>query len=169
LQNLPDIFIIDECEDGRIRRAMPRFDPTQWDIEGIIRHGRGHGRNAYRLMTAWTIACQAAMRALVDEVGSDSVSWTVGWYFGTPGDDWAHAVHKQTSSGHVLALCPVDRTGRQAYATSSREDMMRLIALSRHEAAHAVHRWHSEDYARLLTAIDARMDDAHIMGRIRSF
>jgi hypothetical protein len=142
-----DVFLLAESKDARVRKLARAWDPTYWD--------ETTGRRRRQLLLTWKAACQISVDALVTlrpDLGR--VLWTVGWTF----DADVLAAHKGHGDGHVLALNPVDASGRSRYRISDRADRRNILASAVHEVTHVVHGDHNEDFASLLTGLFAAVD-----------
>ena len=147
-----DLFINVDNPNPKIRRAMARFDPRRWSQPG----GNLGGGHAAKLLTCWNVAVHHSAQAMLRAIGGGALRYGVGLNFGGS----AEALHHITEDGvHVYFITPVDHTGRLAYRTSDRMDRKRMIADAKHEMAHTLVKYHDEDYATLLTMIDACFDE----------
>ena len=150
-----DLFINADNPNPKVRRAMARFDPRKWSAPGE-HHGGGA---AARVLTCWNIAIHHCAQAMLRAVGGGTLRYGIGLNFGGA----AEALHHVTEDGaHVYFINPVDDAGRLAYRTSDRMDRKRMIADAKHEMAHTLCRYHDEDYAALLTMIDACLDERDV-------
>lgn len=143
-----DVYLLADARTTRVRRLARSWDPSFW--------GPRTGRRRRALLLVWKEAVALALEVLVrshPEVGS--VTWTVGWTFGT-----ARAVHRDLGEGHVLALNPVDEDDTTRYRVSRRADRHRLLAVAVHEVAHVAFDGHDETYAQLLTELFGELDVA---------
>jgi hypothetical protein len=168
---LPDVHILDDASQRIIRRSIPQYDPRNWDIDRIVKHASGRGYTHYRLLAMWQAACSEALRALLQVTGTDRIAWSIGWYFTDPDEEsgtLTRAVCRSVGGGHLFCLNPLDAKGRMAWRISDRRSLKRLLAIAKHEVVHVVHKWHDEDFANLLTNIDAEIDEARALRRIRS-
>lgn len=164
LPGLGDIHILSEEPAREVRRAMARFRPIAWDLEALSAGRRATGHTAYRLLGAWTTACELALRTLQEHQRTGPIKWTTGFYFGDPE---TQAVCRGDIHGAVLCLNPVDEAGRLAWRLASRRDLNRLLAYARHEAVHVVCDTHDQRFANLLTALDAAMDDSRALALLK--
>lgn len=159
--SLPDLRIVDESDNKRTRRAIARFHPRNWNHDEI-RNGRGRGLHAYRLLRIWQAACADAIEALLASNNTlDEILWSVGWYFGE-----SIAVHQQDGPVHFLCINPIDEEGRPRYRLSERRSLKCLLASAKHETAHIGEPRHDEDFANILTGLDAHLDEASVLFRM---
>lgn len=166
-RDLPSIYINDETENPKIAKIINNFDPNNW--VNAIKNVRGRqepyrkGSTYLKLLLAWRAAVEEAMRALLVKQNLRSVSWLVGWDF----SDDAEASHILVEGAHAICLNPVDKDGQLRYKISSREDLMALMALAKHEVAHVVAKVHDEDFSTLHTNIDKAFDPWVAMRKMR--
>lgn len=162
--NLPDLFIIDETDNEEVRKVIDRYNPEGWVI--CERQGVQYskGRDLYKLIMLWKIACQSAIDALMEAHSNiPQVVWGLGWIF----SDEAEASCKPIEGGHALLLNPVNKEGKMAYSLSSKEDRKKLMALAKHEVAHTVVDWHNEQFAGILTDIDVKFDEKEVFRKMK--
>ena len=164
--DLFDVMIINETGDPAMDKVVDRFNPENWTHEvktsgdEYIPYKRG--REAYRLLIAWKIAIEEALRVLVDEFNYRDISWSVGWVFG-----WQEGCHLDTGGCHVFCLNPVDGT-KTRYRLTNKGDLLALLAIAKHEAAHARVDAHNETWGNTLTEIDKQYDTQAVLRRIKS-
>jgi len=155
--NMFNMLVINETCDPGMDAIVNRFRPENWTYE--IRSSKGvdtlykRGRESYRLLIAYKVAIQEALRVMVDVYNDGDMSWTVGWIF----SNHFEGSHIQHDGNHIFCLNPADGK-KTKYKLTKREDMLALIAIAKHEAAHARHSVHNESYANTLTEIDKRFD-----------
>lgn len=161
--DMNNLHIKAEDPPSQIKRVMKNFDPNNWDPE------TGKGKTTRALFEAWTVACENAVANLLKvEPHLGPLEIRTGWYFaGTEGtyigDKYrelrTEAVHQKLDDNkHLLLLNPVDKEGRIAFKTSSKDDLIKLINLAIHEAVHiAVGPRHNQDFAYLYTDLAGRM------------
>jgi len=162
--NLPDIFIIDDTSNDEVRKVIDRYNPNTWVVceRNGIKYNKG--RDLYKLMILWKIACQSAIDSLMKayfHVGE--VVWGLGWVF----SDENEACCKHIHGGNALLLNPVDKNGKMAYSLSSKEDRKKLMALAKHEVSHILVDWHNEQFAGILTSIDAHFDEKETFRKMK--
>lgn len=164
---LPSIYINDETENPLIIRVISNFDPTKW--VHAVKNVRGKqqkyrkGSTYLKLLLVWRAAVEEAIRALLSQSSFDSISWLVGWDF----NDDAEASHVGVDGGHAICLNPVDSEGNLRYKISSRESLMALMALAKHEVAHVVAKFHDEDFSTLHTGIDKEFNPWSALRRMK--
>lgn len=165
----PDIFdvvILDETNDPDMDKVIARYHPENWTFE--IKRDRGvdtlyrRGRESYRLLIAWKIAVEEALRVMVDVFNMDDIQWSVGWVFG-----WQGGCHTEIDGCHVFCLNPVEDMSAK-YHLTRREDLLALLAIAKHEAAHGRVDLHNESWASTLTEIDKKYDTQLVLRRIKS-
>ncbi len=158
--DMNSIFIDDQL-DGyhRHRSRIDAYDPFNWTTEETI-DGRVYnkGGNRKKLLLLWQVACNEAIRCLIESSKLDEVQWLTGWVF----CEDAEAMHQNLSHGHALCLNPLDSDGKMKYSLNSRADRKKLAALAKHEVAHIACSWHDESYASVLTDIDVLYDEAKV-------
>lgn len=158
LADLNDVVIHIENSDQKIRSAIRRNDPRNWDVAS------GKGRQPRALLVAWTEACGVAVEAMMKVRPSmDDFSWTTGWCYDVPkethqGDRCrevtTRALFLRDDGGRLCFLVnPITDDARLAFNPSDAGDRQRLQALAMHEVSHAVESWHNETYAGVLTDI----------------
>lgn len=161
-----DVLIINETYDSSMDKVVERYHPQNWTYE--IKNENGNqalyrrGREAYRLLIAWKIAVEEALRILVEEFDTGPLSWTVGWVFG----DYS-GCHVEMNGNHVFCLNPVDGT-KSKYGLSNRDDLLVLLSIAKHEAAHARVDIHNETWGYTLTRIDGKYDTQAVLRRIKA-
>jgi hypothetical protein len=158
-------MIINETGDPAMDRVVERFNPENWTYE--IKNDKGEqvhykrGREAYRLLIAWKIAVEEALLILVDKFYTGDISWSVGWTFGP-----LEGCHVGMNDSHTFCLNPVEDS-KTRYRLTSREDLLALLALAKHEVAHARVDIHNETWGSTLTAIDKSYDTQKVLRRIK--
>lgn len=167
--DLDSVYIQDETENAQVRKVIDKYNPTNWvesvkNIRGQVQSYK-KGANYRKLLIAWQVACEHALMALMKYNEIQSLSWMVGWAF----RDDAEAIHVKVDGGgsHALCLNPVGEDGRMKYSFKRREDLLALLALAKHEAAHVSVDVHNESYSTVHTAIDKRFDTAVVLRAIR--
>lgn len=166
LRDLPDIFIVDDTENDKVRKVIDLYNPKNW----VVINNRGQtynkGSNLYKLLMLWKIACDHSVNALLDVYPSlNGVQWGLGWYFS---DNAEACCHNPQHNGYAFLLNPVDSSGKLKYSIRNRKDMKKLIALAKHEVAHVVEKYHNEDFASILTSIDMNVDEKDIFVGMKS-
>lgn len=159
------VFINDEFSDRHIlRRKINEYDPMNWEI--ACAHGSSYrkGGNRRKLLLVWEVACEEAIRCLIDIMDYEELSWLIGWEF----SDSAEASHMGLSEGHAFCLNPIDSEGKMRYRLGSRKDQKKLTALAKHEVAHVVYSFHDESYANLLTEIDAKYSESRVFKAMKN-
>ena len=164
--DLFDVHIIDETGDPDMVPVIDRYDPANWTTE--IKKSRGvetpykRGREAYRLLIAYKIAVEEALKILLDQFAITQMSWSCGWVFG-----YQEGCHFEQDGSHIFCLNPVD--GKKAkFKLSDRMSLLEIIAIAKHEAAHARVDLHNESWGNTLTAIDKRYDTQAVIRRIKT-
>jgi hypothetical protein len=156
LRNLPDVFIHDETENPLVRKIIEQYNPENWIVCETAGKPYNKGNHLYKLLMLWKVACQGAVEALMDAFPKvDQVLWGLGWCF----DDNADARCSSVTGGQALLLNPVDKEGKMRYGLRSKEDQKKLMALAKHEVAHMLVSYHNEEYASVLTEIDAHFSE----------
>lgn len=168
--NLKDIMFIDESDGSIPKAVVERFHPSNWTRE--IKKDKGarvpynRGREYYRLLRAFEIACEEAVCILIEEIDAmpDALHWGVGWAFG-PFD----ALHTESSDGvHFFMLNPIGSSGSKArFKTGRKEDLIAIIALAQHEVAHSLRSFHDEEWGNALTRIAMRYDVGEVIKKIK--
>ena len=164
--DLFDVLIINETGEPEMDAVVARYDPENWTNE--VKRNRGiqtpykRGREAYRLLIAYKIALEEALRILLDEYSISQMSWSVGWVFG-----WQEGCHLEMDGLHIFCLNPVNYDRKARYHLSNRTDLLALMAIAKHEAAHARVDMHNENWGSTLTEIDKRYDTPRVMKRIK--
>lgn len=164
LSELPDIFIIDDTVNEKVRRVIDNYHPANWVT--LYRGNKvvNKGSTIYKVLMSWKICCQYAIDALLVAYPSlQNVTWGIGWTF----DDQAAATCKAVDNGHALLLNPVDTDGNLKYFLRSQESQKRMMAYAKHEVAHIVEKYHNEMFARVLTSIDEYFDERVVYKAIR--
>ena len=147
-ESIPPFVIYTDCQSRKLRAAAKRF--TANAIAGTKHE---------RLLAGWTCACEIALDALLSLQNREYFEFETGFVF----SDEAKAVCLSSDGVHSLLLRPVDESGSLAFNISSSSTAFELLAIAAHEAAHAVHSCHNEDFASTLTGIFGR-----IAGKSRS-
>lgn len=164
--NMFNILVINETCDPGMDAIVSRFRPENWTYE--IRSSRGidtlykRGRESYRLLIAYKVAIQEALRVMVEAYNEDDMSWTVGWVFSS----YAEGCHLQHDGNHIFCLNPAEGK-KSKYKLTKREDLLALIAIAKHEAAHARVGLHNESWGNTLTNIDKRFDTQKVIRLIK--
>jgi hypothetical protein len=164
-RDLFDVLIINETGDPEMDAVVARYDPDNWTNEvkrsGGVQTPYKRGREAYRLLIAYKVALEEALRIMVDTYDIPQMAWSVGWVFG-----WQEGCHLEMDGTHVFCLNPVE--GKKAkYRLTSKADLLALLAIAKHEAAHARVDMHNENWGSTLTEIDKRYDSQAVIKRIK--
>lgn len=161
-----DVMIRDETGDPAMDRVVDQYDPSNWTREVRRINGRRDeyckGSNFLKILIAYRVAIEHSLQALVDHYDLPPMKWTVGWVFGE--DIGQHFVEDEI---HYFLLNPVGRGVKCQFKTASKGDMMRLIAIAKHEAVHASFSTHDENYANALTSVDAKIDQSKVLREIK--
>lgn len=166
VRNLFNVFIINETCDSSMDQIVNRYKPKNWTYQ--VRSDKGEnvlykrGRESYRLLIAYKIAIQEALKVMMDIYGGDDMAWTLGWVF----SDRTEGCHLEYDGCHIFCLNPADGN-KSKYKLTKRADILALIAIAKHEAAHAKFPFHNESWGNTLTAIDKRMDTQKVIRRIK--
>jgi hypothetical protein len=165
-KDLPDIYLEDETENPKIRRVIDSYNPANWE-KMIGANGKEYnkGGTIYKLLMFWKIACQEAVRSLVDWKGKANFDWGIGWIFN---EDF-EAMHISRNEGHYFLLNPVTSDGTLRYKLSSKRDRKILMALAKHEVAHVYCRNHDELFASCLTGIDCEYNEKSAHSQMQEF
>lgn len=164
--NMFNILVINETCDPGMDAIVNRFRPENWTYE--IRSDKGidtlykRGREAYRLLIAYKVAIQEALKVMMDVYGEGDMSWTVGWVFSS----YAEGCHLEHDGNHIFCLNPANGK-KSKYKLTKKEDLLELIAIAKHEAAHSRVGVHNESWGNTLTAIDKRFDTQKVIRRIK--
>lgn len=164
--NMFNMLVINETCDPGMDAIVSRFRPENWTYE--IRSSKGvdilykRGRESYRLLIAYKVAVQEALRVMVDAYNEDNISWTVGWVFSS----YAEGCHLEHDGNHIFCLNPADGK-KNRYKLTKKEDLLALIAIAKHEVAHARVRVHNESWGNTLTNIDKRFDTQKVIRLIK--
>lgn len=164
--DLPDIFIVDDTTNEKIRKVIDNYVPVNWVT--LERNGKmvNKGSVIYKLLMFWKIACEHAVDSLLRAYPQMSgISWGIGWVF----SDSTDAICHQIDNGHALLLNPVDAEGNLKFFISSMESQKKLMAYAKHEVAHICMMYHNEEYALTLTHIDVHFDERIVYRRMREF
>jgi hypothetical protein len=163
--DLFDVLIINETCDPEMDAVVARYDPENWTNE--VKRSKGvmtpykRGREAYRLLIAYKVAVEEALRIMLDIYDIPQMSWSIGWTFG-----YNEGCHLEIDGSHVFCLNPVE--GKKAkYRLTSKADLLALLAIAKHEAAHARVDMHNENWGSTLTEIDKRYDTQAVIKRIK--
>lgn len=157
--SIPNILIHDETSNEKIRARIGQYDPNVWDLEGIYSHTNRKGANIYKLLRVWQIAISECIECLFQSPTGkylNGVSWGIGFVF----SDDALAIHYPRNGLNYILLNPVDSDGKMKYKITQKGDLIRLLAIAKHEVAHIVASDHDEDYATTLTDIDMLLDQS---------
>lgn len=164
-KDLFDVMILSEDTDPSMDKVVERFNPEKWTYEYKTEQGcqvlYRKGREAYRLLIAWKIAVEEALRILLDEYSISDTSWSVGWVFG-----WQEGCHLEVNGLHIFCLNPVEGT-KTCFRLSKRQDLLKLIAIAKHEVAHCRVDVHNETWGNTLTNIDKQYDAQSVIRRIK--
>lgn len=165
--NLFDVLIIDETGDPSKERIIERYNPLNWTHE--IKNDRGleipykKGREAYRLLMAYKIATEEALRVLLEVYGMDRISWSVGWVF----NEWSEGCHLTIADCHIFCLNPLSGT-KAKYRLTKKKDLLAILAIAKHEVAHARVDIHNEEWGSTLTQIDKGYDTQSVIRKIKT-
>ncbi len=161
--DLPDMVVRIASPNAASKRSLVRFLPENWT------RASGEGSSARILYAMWVAACEHAIAALLRvRPGLGEVRYMPGFYFDTPEDgaSYTRGLHSTVAipgeldrRTHAILLNPLDDKGRLLYSATSKSDRKTLIAVAKHEAAHVVEESHDQDFASLLTFIDAAFDE----------
>lgn len=165
--DLDSVYIEDDTDNPKIRRVIDNYDPTNWvdsvkNVRGEVQEYR-KGANYRKLLTVWKVACEHALRALMSYNGLTEISWLVGWAF----NDDAGAMHVKSEGSHALCLNPVNSDGKMRYSFKKRGDLLAILALAKHEAAHVSVDVHNESFSTVHTEIDKRFDTTVVLRAIK--
>ncbi len=165
--DLDSVYIEDDTDNPKIRKVIGNYDPTNWvdSIKNVRGEAQGYrkGANYRKLLTVWKVACEHALRALMEYNGIAELSWMVGWSF----SDTCGAMHVKSEGSHALCLNPVNTDGKMRYSFKEREDLFAIMALAKHEAAHVSVDVHNENFSTVHTEIDKRFDPAIVLRAIK--
>jgi hypothetical protein len=164
--DLPDVFIIDECDNIKVRKVIDNFNPQNWQEVYNYRDGRTirKGNTIFKLLMLWKTACAHAIEALQSSSKSPSdFAWGIGWVFSSH----TQAMCRGVSGGHALLLNPVDEEGNLKFFISSQKSQKQLMAYAKHEVAHMVCNLHNEEFALILTMIDQHFDEREVYRSMR--
>ena len=137
-ESLPQFVLYTDCKSRKLLAASKKF--TADAIAGTRRE---------RLLAGWTCTCEIALEALLFLQNRDYFQFETGFVF----SDGAKAVCHSSDGVHSLLLRPVDESGCLAYNICNPSTAFELLAIAAHEAAHAVHSCHNEDFSSTLTAL----------------
>ncbi len=157
LDDLPDIYLIDESTNPEVRKVIDSYNPKNWGVVQTATGSYRKGGNIRKLLNLWKIACQQSIEALRKAKPDfvETLNWSIGWIF----TEDAYARCQSVDDGFVFLLNPVDEKGCLLYSVRDKESFKKILAFAKHEVAHIVHTYHDESYARLLTLIDAYSDE----------
>jgi hypothetical protein len=164
--NLPDIYIVDDTINEKVRRVIDNYMPSNW-VTLYRTNGKSinKGGTIYKVLMTWKLCCEFAMDSLLTAYPSlNQITWGIGWVF----DDNALAIHKQIDYGHALLLNPVDSDGNLRFFLRSQKSQKEMMAIAKHEVAHVVESYHNESFAKILTTIDAHFDEREVYKAIRT-
>ena len=158
-----DIYINMESTNAKTRAAAKRHHPSAWDVT------TGSGKAMRSLLAVWTAACNVCMEALYQQrPGLSPAVWSTGFVYSLPeetaqGDGWRDVATKaqcvlRPDGQYRLLLNPVNEDGTLRYSLTNEKDLIRILALAKHEVAHLVESYHNETYANALTDVDGEVD-----------
>lgn len=179
--------------DKRMQYAMRVWKPTFWKVGDKAFGGgtSGHWNAPHQLFAVWTACVRYAVDILAQQHPSlakdGGVKFATGWYFGKSKEEWNYetgryeprrtgAKYRKLDDGtHVFLLNPVLDSGEPAFDLAADDDaatnengvsgMGRILALVKHEVAHAVSESHNERFASALTKLDSAFSQIrHIQG-----
>lgn len=175
IKGVHDIYISVESTNAKTKAAARRHHPDNWNVE------TGNGKAMRTLLSVWTAACSVAMETLYAiRPGMQDVQWTTGFVYSLPeemhqGDQYrnvateAACVHVGGRSDDLRMLInPVNDDGTLRFSTSDKKDLRRILALAKHEIAHALEIYHNETFANVLTELDAMLDPDEAFRRMRA-
>ncbi len=166
-KSMPTVVVVVNTRDKRILSVVDNFNPENW-VEKV-KKVKGNqmpyrkGGNYMKLLVAWQAACAEAVNAYMQYEEMDQLSWVVGWTFSDDAQAEHETIHLEGEEGHAFYLNPVNSDGNLRFNLTRREHRMAMIALAKHEVAHAKVSAHNEDFSTLHTAIDARFDVARAL------
>lgn len=138
---IPSFLIHVDTQDPDLRKAAWLFNPA-------VKNGKYFGNTKRKLARLWYIACDWAIRGLLETVNQDSVAWRPGFLFS---DNNAYC-SKVEGLNHLL-LNPVDTDGNIKFWLNSRESRVKMLVFAAHEATHIIYEYHDEDFANLKDSI----------------
>jgi hypothetical protein len=175
IKGVHDIYISMESTNTKTRAAARRHHPDNWNVE------TGSGKAMRTLLSVWTAACSVAMETLYAvRPGMQDIQWTTGFVYSLPeethqGDQYRNVATEAACvriNGHDddlrMLINPVNDDGTLRFSTSDRKDLRRILALAKHEIAHALESYHNETFANVLTELDAALDPDEAFRRMRA-
>jgi len=154
--DLPDVHIVDETDNEKVRRVIESYNPKNWTIQETQGKTYRKGGSLYKLLLLWKIACQESIDALIESVPTiKEVYWSFGWIF----SDTIAGRCSSVGNGKILLINPVKSDGNMAFSIVSKKDRKKIMAIAKHEVAHIIANSHDEEYASLLTDIDGNFDE----------
>jgi len=166
VNDLPDIFIVDESENPLVRKVIDAYNPEGWVVMANGDKTFNKGSKHYKLLMLWKIACQYAIDAMmVAHPEISQVAWGLGWVF----CDSSEARHMAIRGGSVLMIDTVEKNGKMKYGVRDQQDHKKMMALAKHEVAHTAFLYHNEEYANMLTDIDENYDEREVYRKMREF
>lgn len=143
--DVEDVYVFDESDKPLSQRTIKSYCPGGW------------AKPKREMMMTWKGACQRAVDAMLKVTRTDRLDWAVGWYFGDPA---TQAVTKKIDGQSLYVFCinPLQHNEFFWY-TGDAIDRRRVAAMAKHEVAHAKYFSHDENFATLLTEIDAGFED----------
>ena len=189
------IYAEDIGDDERLKTAMRRWSPDFWAMQGDTRKvDIGRGMSSHRFLSAWTVSCEYALKALQGYApalfAGKEIPWATGFYFARPEMRWTPvgyektrraALHKEIDGVNVLLVNPLLESGKPAfditrpkadarYSADGSEAVMglqELEAMALHEACHVFRAFHDEEFSGLLTGALGLFDRAAARARMR--
>ena len=175
---LSNVVVRDEtCGfDTEIRNVIDHYNPRNWYITRENGKTKFQGVNRLKLLLAWEAACAEALKAFAISQSENSfhalsLDWTVGWIFSTEINACYLRSEVDRSTTHAFLLNPLSRSkseikncsradnpGSMKYSITNKQDWRALASRAAHEVTHVLYSQHDEQYARLLTEINAIMD-----------
>lgn len=165
--NLYDVYILNESHNPKVKKVIGRYNPNNWKTSLVNGREVSQGASIKKLLQQWEIALEEAVRCLLEASDMTDVSWTIGWAF----SEDMRAAHRKADQGDVFYLNPVDDEGKLAFKLRERKSQKRLMALAKHEIAHAhpgSREYHNETFANVLTQVDEHYDERAVFARMKA-
>lgn len=158
---LPNVPFVVNCIAEKKLQAAPWWDSSTWNIKITKNRVDWMGNlPQYRVLMAWRSAIEFSLQTLVDNFYSspESIRWNAGFCiydFGTQ----AEMSQDLYGDCYSFLIDPINDDGKPKFVATEREDLIKILAIAKHEVAHVLYSQHDENYTTVLTTLDSHLDD----------
>lgn len=163
---LPDVFVRVRTSDVDLKRLAESWNPGIWKF--VVRGDTANfGEHSHKLslLNVWKEAIFCSMEALFKLNPNLELVWSPGFLISSNSTE---AIHEEYNGRHRFMLNPYNKDKAIRFSMSSEESLREILAIAKHEVAHAVFPSHSENYSIVHTGIDKILDQRDSLIRMKN-